>query len=225
MILKKKTYTHLVVKALLPAHRCVAAPEASPQPPVPARDPHPGPTAGARGEAGPQVAVAESPPGPGRFPVRQNPKCAGDEGGGHVEAAAAAAILLPACPGPFPERGAQSAKQGCSLRPARVGACPLPPTRREPGQPRAVRLRAEKRGRPSRPRSLRLGRRGPPPPGPPNPTTPLLTFLGRGHRRRRCGEQEPERKDVGGRHAARAEDKGARGSRRAGGSREDARTE
>lgn len=58
------------------------------------------------------------------------------------------------------ERGAQSARRGCSLRLARVGAFPLPPTRTEPRQPRAVRLRAEKRGRPPSPRRLRLGLEG-----------------------------------------------------------------
>lgn len=50
-----------------------------------------------------------------------------------------------------------------------------------------------------------------PHPGMANPTIPFCTFLSRGHRRRRSREQEPEREDLGGRHAARGRRRGTRG--------------
>lgn len=121
MILEEKTSTHLVVKALLPAHRCVAAQEASPQPLVPARDPHPGPTAGARGGAGPQVAVAESPPGPGRFPLRQNPSAQGPKKVGASRRPQP--LCSPPAPAPLPRsisRERRAERQARLLPPARA---------------------------------------------------------------------------------------------------------
>lgn len=161
--------------------------------------------------------MAESPPGPGRFPPRQNLECAGAGGGGRAEAAANAAAQFPTGP-PAPALGhlpREASRAPSEAAPSRRASGRLPATSHPQGAWAAPRRPSPGGKARPLPRSLHLGHRGPPPPpppppGPPIPTTPLLTFLGSGHRRRRRGDQEPESEDLAGRHAARAEDQGAR---------------
>lgn len=129
IILKEKISIHLAVTAQEHApspsspalqHRCTAAPEASPQSPVPARD-----TSGARrrcpGRGGAEGRRRRVPSARASFRLDKTSRAQGPEVGAprrRLKRLLSSLPVPPPLPEPFSQRGEQSAKRGRSLPPS-----------------------------------------------------------------------------------------------------------